>query len=35
MIYDTFDHTLPQLKALIKNEAISASLTLDLWTSRS
>jgi hypothetical protein len=35
MIYDAFDHTLPQLKALIKNEAISASLTLDLWTSRS
>lgn len=35
MIYDAFDYTLPQLKALIKNEAISASLTLDLWTSRS
>jgi hypothetical protein len=35
MIYEAFNHTFPQLKTLIKNEAISVSLTLDLWTSRS
>ncbi|GET02276.1 zinc finger BED domain-containing protein 1-like [Rhizophagus clarus] len=34
MIYETFNYTLPKLKTLIKNEAISISLTLDLWTSR-
>jgi hypothetical protein len=35
MIDDAFDYTLPQLKTLMKNEATSASLTLDLWTSKS
>ena len=35
MIYEAFDYTLPQLKNLIKNETISVSLTLDLWTSKS
>jgi hypothetical protein len=35
IIHDAFDYTLPQLKTLIKNEAVSVSLTLDLWTSRS
>ena len=35
MIHEGFKHTLPQLKALIENEATSVSLTLDLWTSRS
>ena len=35
MIHEAFNYTLPQLKDLIKNEATSMSLTLDLWTSRS
>ena len=35
MIYKAFNYTLPQLKTLMKNEATSISLTLDLWTSRS
>ena len=35
MIHEAFNHTLPQLKTLIENEATSVSLTLDLWTSRS
>lgn len=35
MIHEAFNYTLPQLKNLIKNEATSVSLTLDLWTSRS
>jgi len=34
MIHEAFNHTLPQLKAIIKDEATSVSLTLDLWTSR-
>ena len=35
MICEAYNNTLPQLKTLIKNEATSISLTLDLWTSRS
>lgn len=35
MIDDAFDYTSPQLKSLMKNEATSVSLTLDLWTSKS
>ena len=35
MIHEAFNYTLPQLKNLIKNEATSVSLSLDLWTSRS
>ena len=35
MIHKAFNHTLLQLKTLMKNEATSISLTLDLWTSRS
>lgn len=35
IIHEAFNYTLPQLKALIKDEAISVSLTMDLWTSKS
>ena len=35
IIDDAFDYTSPQLKTLMKNEATSVSLTLDLWTSKS
>ncbi|GBB97441.1 hypothetical protein RclHR1_29990001 [Rhizophagus clarus] len=34
IIDDAFDYTSPQLKTLMKNEATSVSLTLDLWTSK-
>jgi hypothetical protein len=34
MIYEAFNHALPQSKTMINSEAVSISLTLDLWTSR-
>lgn len=34
MIYEAFNHALSQSKTMINSEAVSISLTLDLWTSR-